>query len=396
MKELWQKLLGHFSDRQGPKSFRKSFESYNEDRPKIFEPALCSYGGAFRAGDPRFSHSNDARRWLDARRRITDHVLRCIAESRWGERLVLRGSRMLRAWMGDAAREPGDLDWVVDSSSLQPTEAAARGLFTDVIAAVTGGRVPDGIELLANEVTQDDIWTYERAPGRRIAFPWKCGLLLPEGIVQVDVVFGEELAEQPSRTAFPVADGGCVSALAASPAQSLAWKLAWLASDSYPQGQDLYDAVLLAERYRMPRTVLEHALRDERIDLPATAARFVEQLTHIDWDNFKLEYPWVRGDGSEWLKRLAVALEPTFNLQSQGETEGWPRSAGPTRPRLTFRSDEIRTLAATILRERRFQDLPQLANALAAAGCDDPEVLTHLRAGGPHTRGCWVIHAILD
>jgi len=52
-------------------------------------------------------------------------------------------------------------------------------------------------------------------------------------------------------------------------------------------------------------------------------------------------------------------------------------------------------LAQAIYSERRFGDLPILTDALEKAGCDDPEILGHCRAAGPHFRGCWVIDALL-
>ncbi len=39
--------------------------------------------------------------------------------------------------------------------------------------------------------------------------------------------------------------------------------------------------------------------------------------------------------------------------------------------------------------------LAVLADALEEAGCDNAEVLSHLRSGGEHVRGCWVIDSIL-
>jgi hypothetical protein len=39
--------------------------------------------------------------------------------------------------------------------------------------------------------------------------------------------------------------------------------------------------------------------------------------------------------------------------------------------------------------------LPVLADALEEAGCDDREFLAHLRGGGPHCRGCFVVDALL-
>jgi hypothetical protein len=45
--------------------------------------------------------------------------------------------------------------------------------------------------------------------------------------------------------------------------------------------------------------------------------------------------------------------------------------------------------------ERSFDLLPILADALEDAGCRDPDILGHLRGGGPHVRGCWVIDLLL-
>jgi hypothetical protein len=36
-----------------------------------------------------------------------------------------------------------------------------------------------------------------------------------------------------------------------------------------------------------------------------------------------------------------------------------------------------------------------LADALEEAGCMDEQILTHLRSGGEHYRGCWVIDLLL-
>jgi hypothetical protein len=39
--------------------------------------------------------------------------------------------------------------------------------------------------------------------------------------------------------------------------------------------------------------------------------------------------------------------------------------------------------------------LAVLADALEDAGGSDPDILGHLRGPGPHTRGCWVLDALL-
>jgi hypothetical protein len=52
-------------------------------------------------------------------------------------------------------------------------------------------------------------------------------------------------------------------------------------------------------------------------------------------------------------------------------------------------------LARAIWDERRFHDLPVLADALEEAGCTDAEILAHCRHGGMHVLGCWVLDLVL-
>jgi hypothetical protein len=53
-------------------------------------------------------------------------------------------------------------------------------------------------------------------------------------------------------------------------------------------------------------------------------------------------------------------------------------------------------LAQAIYEERRWGDMPVLADALLDAGCDNEEVIQHCRQQGAfHTRGCWVIDLLL-
>jgi len=55
----------------------------------------------------------------------------------------------------------------------------------------------------------------------------------------------------------------------------------------------------------------------------------------------------------------------------------------------------IEALAEVIYDERRFGDLPMLADALEDAGCTNPEILEHCRGSGPHALGCWVLDILL-
>src|SRR5882757_5319161 len=79
----------------------------------VFDPALKQHRNAFRAGDPAFAEPASQAAWLAARRTAMDLVLAAVAASPWRDHLVLRGSVLLAEWCGEAAREPGDLDFVV-------------------------------------------------------------------------------------------------------------------------------------------------------------------------------------------------------------------------------------------------------------------------------------------
>jgi hypothetical protein len=52
-------------------------------------------------------------------------------------------------------------------------------------------------------------------------------------------------------------------------------------------------------------------------------------------------------------------------------------------------------LARAIYAERRFDELPVLADALEDAGCADRAILAHCRGPGEHVLGCWVVDLLL-
>lgn len=56
---------------------------------------------------------------------------------------------------------------------------------------------------------------------------------------------------------------------------------------------------------------------------------------------------------------------------------------------------DVVELAREIKRGWDFGRMPDLADALEAAGCDCVEVLGHCCGPGPHARGCWVLEDIL-
>jgi hypothetical protein len=62
---------------------------------------------------------------------------------------------------------------------------------------------------------------------------------------------------------------------------------------------------------------------------------------------------------------------------------------------LTWDGGTVRKLAHAIREDRRFGDLPVLADALEEAGCTNPEVLAHCRWPGGHARRCWLVDRLL-
>jgi hypothetical protein len=67
-----------------------------------------------------------------------------------------------------------------------------------------------------------------------------------------------------------------------------------------------------------------------------------------------------------------------------------------------WRTSTVVSLAQAAYEERSLPSghvdpdhLAVLADALEEAGCDNDDILSHLRGPGPHVRGCWVVDAIL-
>jgi hypothetical protein len=61
----------------------------------------------------------------------------------------------------------------------------------------------------------------------------------------------------------------------------------------------------------------------------------------------------------------------------------------------TWLTSTVVALAQSIYQERAFDRLPILADALEDAGCTSQDILNHLRGGGDHCRGCWVVDLLL-
>jgi len=302
--------------RAWPSTARPILQKPTSDQVRIFDPALRPNPEAFRVGDPVFADPAVAERWRATRSQVMDHLLRVLVNSPWKDHLVLRGSLLLKAWLGEAARQPGDIDWVISPDSIEMVSPLGREMIDGLLRLISEHAVAGEAVINVAEVSVADIWTYERAPGQRFLVPWSAPGL-PRGVVQMDLVFGENLPVPPVLTPMSTSDGDSISIYAATPELALAWKLLWLETDTYPQGKDLYDAVLLAEQTRLPLHLLEQVLREgEYPPIRQLEADFPLEWD-VDWDNFKQEYPWVDGGARDWQVRLTAALAPMFVARAE-------------------------------------------------------------------------------
>jgi hypothetical protein len=60
-----------------------------------------------------------------------------------------------------------------------------------------------------------------------------------------------------------------------------------------------------------------------------------------------------------------------------------------------WRTETVNLLAEGIYRDRAFDRMPILADALEEAGCDCAVTLAHCRGTCFHARGCWVVDRVL-
>ncbi|MCI0465045.1 MAG: hypothetical protein L0Z62_49625 [Gemmataceae bacterium] len=88
--------------------------------------------------------------------------------------------------------------------------------------------------------------------------------------------------------------------------------------------------------------------------------------------------------------------ECAAQLQIIRDVLGWPLvPAGSVECWRAWEGAEVLRLARTIYQEQRFEAMPLLGEALAAAGCTDAAILAHARQPGEHVRGCWLLDLVL-
>ncbi|HZY83882.1 MAG TPA: hypothetical protein VFE78_03570 [Gemmataceae bacterium] len=72
-----------------------------------------------------------------------------------------------------------------------------------------------------------------------------------------------------------------------------------------------------------------------------------------------------------------------------------PNPYKPAKSLRGWRTETVKSVAQKAYELRDFSALPILADALEDAGCNNTDILNHLRSSGPHVRGCWCLDAVL-
>lgn len=98
-------------------------------------------------------------------------------------------------------------------------------------------------------------------------------------------------------------------------------------------------------------------------------------------------YPSCAGYGSEFNQACAEQM-PVFR-----DIFGNPFRPVTFDP--TWRTSTAVALAESIYADHAFDRLPILADALQDVGCEDADILGHLRGDGPHVKGCWALDLVL-
>ncbi|MEV0248507.1 nucleotidyl transferase AbiEii/AbiGii toxin family protein [Nocardia sp. NPDC050712] len=282
----------------------------------VFDPSLQHYALGMRLSEPEFVDPGLAERWLAARRDAVDLILAAIADSPWSQHLMLRGSVLLRAWFGEMAREPGDIDFVVVPTEWRVDDDRAARMLDDIAERAQATAENTAVRIHADGRAETDIWTYDRVPGRRLVLPWSSTTPgVPAGSIQLDFVFNEALPVEPvhAEVARVGRPGPPAHLLTAGLELSLAWKLQWLSTDIYPQGKDLFDALLLAEHCHLPADLLRGVLEPHGDWTSHVWGALPYVAATTDWDEFGKDYPHLAGELDVFTWRLMTALAPSFD-----------------------------------------------------------------------------------
>jgi hypothetical protein len=154
------------------------------------------------------------------------------------------------------------------------------------------------------------------------------------------------------------------------------------------QGQDVFETVMESPEYVAEITLDDSELEFEEFMVTAQAA-YVERTGGQDIPYRR------RSDRQTRLKGRWVRTKASYRRRWP---ELWALTQRPPRidpAWLRWQDGLVPRLAADLERQRRWSDLPVLADALEEAGCAERLLLGHCRAGKRHARTCWVVNFLL-
>jgi ATP-dependent Clp protease ATP-binding subunit ClpA len=129
-------------------------------------------------------------------------------------------------------------------------------------------------------------------------------------------------------------------------------------------------------------------------DLPRTVRPAVEELkVRIEQLN-QAKGPAVVGQNFERAAHLRDRADE-LRRQVQALYRDWLDRYAIDPSWLSWNGGTVAKMARVIGKERRWQELTVLADALEEAGCTDAGILDHCRQPGEHARHCWVVDLLL-
>jgi len=238
-----------------PDFWQRWFPSFFRGRPKSVSFPQWN--------PPQKSSAEIMKEHAENRLRAQKEMLCRVADSPRQQNLVLRGSLLMKLWF-ENARDPEDVDWVVTPDTLKANDEDGQAIIQSVIEAIRQSHPADNVDR-NTRVRMQPIGAYYPTPGVRLGVSWNSGQRV-NGL-QMDFAFEDKLLEKPVQATFNV-EGIPVTILTASPPQSLASKLRWLASDNKPRTKDLYDAWLLASRTQLSMELLRKTFDAANLQWP--------------------------------------------------------------------------------------------------------------------------------
>lgn len=100
-------------------------------------------------------------------------------------------------------------------------------------------------------------------------------------------------------------------------------------------------------------------------------------------------------ESAVWMTTTTAASAAAMAHQADLVREVFGNPFRPGTMRAGWRTSVVVGLARQAYAEREFTILPVLADALEDAGCEDADLLTHLRGPDTHVRGCWALDRVL-